>query len=223
MSSPSSQSSSDSSVLNYVLYIVILIIVSSVCTVYERCSCYDIRTCFSYMLTGEVSREAGSPPSSSPTGPKIFNSAARKAEVLDALVKHEVTDTDLLRLSRYSQRTLNSTEVNQQRKEADERFDLEAQELEVEQIDSISFMGDSNNPERKESRGLLASAECSICMEEYKKGDVVCWSRNLSCNHAFHTDCLEPWLMRHDICPNCRSNMLPQKEENSRSLPIPNV
>jgi hypothetical protein len=165
--------------------------------------------CFSYMLTGEVSRKAGPPSSLSPAGPKIFNSAARKAEILDALVKHEVTETDLLHLCRYSQRTLYSIDVNQQlnigistNKEADERIDLEAPELEIGKIDRINSMGDSNNPGRNESLGFLASAECSICMEEYS------WSRNLSCNHAFHTDCLESWLICHDICPNSSQNLI---------------
>jgi len=56
---------------------------------------------------------------------------------------------------------------------------------------------------------LLASGECTICMDEYKMGDMVCWSRKLFCNHAFHTECLLPWLMRHSNCPNCRSIYIP--------------
>jgi len=232
MSSTSNQS--DSSVFNYVFYIVILIIVSTACTVYERCSCYDITTCLSYMLHGEVRRNPGaSTPTSAPTRLKIVDSSARKAEVLDALVAHEVTDADLLRFRRYSQRTLNITGGNQQiphgrtiEKENEEPLDLEAPEMEVESsISQIHSLDDGRNPVENDGVvGFLASTECSICMEEYKKGDMVCWSRKLACYHAFHTDCLEPWLMHHDICPNCRSNILPfQGNENLPSIPISDV
>jgi len=67
---------------------------------------------------------------------------------------------------------------------------------------------------------FLASAECSICMEGYKECDMVCWSRNLSCSHAFHTECLLPWLMHHNICPNCRSIYIPA-EQVVRMTPSP--
>ena len=49
---------------------------------------------------------------------------------------------------------------------------------------------------------------CPICCEEYKKGDDISWSKNNECAHAFHTDCIVPWLMNHSDCPMCRNDYL---------------
>tara|TARA_B100001250_G_C19804496_1_gene792629 strand:+ start:976 stop:1470 length:495 start_codon:yes stop_codon:yes gene_type:complete len=46
---------------------------------------------------------------------------------------------------------------------------------------------------------------CGICMEEMESGEAVRW---LPCqetiNHAFHTECIDPWLKSHSSCPTCR-------------------
>ena len=48
--------------------------------------------------------------------------------------------------------------------------------------------------------------ECSICQAEMKKNQVVC---RLPCqnevSHAFHKECIQPWLETNNSCPNCRS------------------
>ncbi|XP_042448054.1 RING-H2 finger protein ATL40-like [Zingiber officinale] len=45
----------------------------------------------------------------------------------------------------------------------------------------------------------LPVTECSICWEEFIDGDVV---RVLSaCNHGFHKQCIDKWLIRNDRCP----------------------
>ncbi|GFH49319.1 hypothetical protein CTEN210_05795 [Chaetoceros tenuissimus] len=51
---------------------------------------------------------------------------------------------------------------------------------------------------------LYSPRSCPICCEGYVKGDDVAWSKNEECCHAFHTDCIVPWLMDHDDCPMCR-------------------
>ena len=43
--------------------------------------------------------------------------------------------------------------------------------------------------------------ECSICIDEYKIGDII---RQLKCSHTFHQGCIDEWLMCNNICPNCR-------------------
>jgi hypothetical protein len=44
---------------------------------------------------------------------------------------------------------------------------------------------------------------CSICREVPKEGDK--W-RNLPCNHKFHPECIDGWLIDNRVCPICRQN-----------------
>ena len=50
--------------------------------------------------------------------------------------------------------------------------------------------------------------ECSICQSQMKKGEMIC---RVPCqetvSHAFHKDCITPWLERNNTCPNCRSQL----------------
>ena len=51
---------------------------------------------------------------------------------------------------------------------------------------------------------------CPICCDKYVKGDDIAWSKNEECAHAFHTDCIVPWLIEHNDCPMCRNDYLCQ-------------
>tara|TARA_Y100000389_G_scaffold5904_1_gene5701 strand:+ start:9440 stop:9946 length:507 start_codon:yes stop_codon:yes gene_type:complete len=50
---------------------------------------------------------------------------------------------------------------------------------------------------------------CSICLEPlYDKEDL---ENNkpvisLKCNHMFHKECLDPWVINHKCCPLCKRN-----------------
>jgi len=59
---------------------------------------------------------------------------------------------------------------------------------------------------REES--LYSPRTCPICLESYKEGDEICWSKNEKCPHAFHLDCMTEWLMENDDCPMCRESYL---------------
>ena len=59
---------------------------------------------------------------------------------------------------------------------------------------------------------LYSPRSCPICCEDYVKGDDVAWSKNEDCCHAYHTDCIVPWLMDHDDCPMCRCVYVVEKE-----------
>jgi len=51
---------------------------------------------------------------------------------------------------------------------------------------------------------LYESPKCSICMEYFKTNDII---RVLNCNHYYHHDCIDKWLIRHKTCPYCRNNL----------------
>ncbi|XP_074963173.1 E3 ubiquitin-protein ligase RNF128 isoform X2 [Phalacrocorax aristotelis] len=46
---------------------------------------------------------------------------------------------------------------------------------------------------------------CVVCIEPYKPNEVV---RVLTCNHLFHKNCIDPWLLEHRTCPMCKCNIL---------------
>ena len=82
-----------------------------------------------------------------------------------------------------------------------------------------SFKDDSIGPDQEEADGvgggytssssLFSPKICTICCEEYKKGDDVAWSKNEECHHAYHVDCILEWLMmNHDECPQCRAKFI---------------
>lgn len=52
-------------------------------------------------------------------------------------------------------------------------------------------------------------AHCAICLGEYEAGDQIVWSA-LECRHAFHSECILPWLAKgKKRCPCCRHWFVP--------------
>lgn len=49
------------------------------------------------------------------------------------------------------------------------------------------------------------NASCSICLMDFEERDVI---KILRCNHTFHAECIDPWLMdRKAVCPVCRQGV----------------
>ena len=56
--------------------------------------------------------------------------------------------------------------------------------------------------EHKIGRGVL---ECAVCLTAFEEGDDL---RLLPhCSHAFHPECIDPWLEARTTCPLCRANL----------------
>ncbi|KAL8646840.1 MAG: hypothetical protein Q9210_005905 [Variospora velana] len=58
---------------------------------------------------------------------------------------------------------------------------------------------------------LMANADnglaCSVCTDDFAKGQDV---RVLPCNHKFHPECIDPWLLNvSGTCPLCRVDLRP--------------
>ena len=50
-------------------------------------------------------------------------------------------------------------------------------------------------------------ATCAVCIEDYESGDEL---RALDCGHAFHKDCIDPWLItKRACCPVCKHVIAP--------------
>ncbi|KAH7190821.1 hypothetical protein DER44DRAFT_903702 [Fusarium oxysporum] len=65
-------------------------------------------------------------------------------------------------------------------------------------------------PVDKQMLGSEGKAECTICIDEMKEGDMATF---LPCNHWFHEECVTLWLKEHNTCPICRTSI----EKNNRS------
>jgi len=70
--------------------------------------------------------------------------------------------------------------------------------------------------ESETSSRFVSSSCCSICLDEFRSGEVL---RLLPrCDHAFHTECILPWLTeRQGCCPMCKVPVLPDEQQRSRS------
>ena len=75
---------------------------------------------------------------------------------------------------------------------------------------------------------LDSEKKCPICMEAYKIGDEICFSRNKKCPHVFHAECMRNWLMNSNDCPLCRLDYLQVDSDvetavGSHGLPLPTI
>jgi hypothetical protein len=76
-------------------------------------------------------------------------------------------------------------------------------------------MPPSTDQEAEEEEVLSTSCTtCLICVDEFEAGERI---RLLpKCHHAFHTDCIMPWLTeRQGCCPLCKTAVLDGDEEES--------
>lgn len=57
----------------------------------------------------------------------------------------------------------------------------------------------------------LISGICTICLCTFDVGADIVWSSNTQCEHAFHEECIEKWLMKQregPLCPCCRRDFI---------------
>ncbi|XP_075503271.1 RING-H2 finger protein ATL13-like [Primulina tabacum] len=67
--------------------------------------------------------------------------------------------------------------------------------------------------------GVKDPFDCAVCLCEFEGEDKL---RLLpKCNHAFHMDCIDTWLLSHSTCPLCRASLLPDfNTGNTNRSPI---
>ncbi|KAI3454517.1 hypothetical protein Pfo_011180 [Paulownia fortunei] len=58
------------------------------------------------------------------------------------------------------------------------------------------------------------NVECSVCLENFRAGEKC---RILpKCNHSFHAECIDSWLLKTAACPICRTGAKsPQLGQNN--------
>ena len=73
--------------------------------------------------------------------------------------------------------------------------------------------------EENDDHNTTTCTACSICIDDFVAGEsLVLLPR---CRHAFHRDCIHPWLTeRQGCCPLCKTDVLPPREsETDHSAP----
>ncbi|KAL8765047.1 MAG: hypothetical protein Q9209_007750 [Squamulea sp. 1 TL-2023] len=78
----------------------------------------------------------------------------------------------------------------------------------------------TNDPIANADNGLA----CSVCTDDFTKGQDV---RVLPCNHKFHPECIDPWLLNvSGTCPMCRVDLRPtssNENPNQESMTTPAI
>jgi hypothetical protein len=73
-------------------------------------------------------------------------------------------------------------------------------------------------PFSRAAAGADAEASCSICLSEYRDGEML---RVMpECRHMFHLPCLDTWLRQSASCPVCRSSPIPTPVSTPLSTPL---
>ena len=88
-------------------------------------------------------------------------------------------------------------------------------------VDGIAAAGTTTSANATDEDG---NQGCSICTEDFERGQD---QRVLPCDHRFHPECIDPWLLNvSGTCPLCRVDLRPQRSRTSQDVdehgnPIP--
>jgi len=88
-------------------------------------------------------------------------------------------------------------------------------------VDGIAAAGTASSANAPDDSG---NQGCSICTEDFERGQD---QRVLPCDHRFHPECIDPWLLNvSGTCPLCRIDLRPQRSRTSQDVdehgnPIP--
>ena len=59
-------------------------------------------------------------------------------------------------------------------------------------------------PHKYSSKPGSSTVECNICLVDFKDGDMV---KMLQCLHTYHNKCIDEWLAKKCVCPDCKFNL----------------
>ncbi|RWW41671.1 hypothetical protein BHE74_00052831 [Ensete ventricosum] len=76
-------------------------------------------------------------------------------------------------------------------------------------LPSFSYRRASTAEGRRCEHTCTSTVECAVCLSMVGEGETV---RLLSaCEHLFHAECIDVWLLSNSTCPVCRADARPEK------------
>lgn len=94
---------------------------------------------------------------------------------------------------------------------SDLNIEKSEEKKEIDNVIPDKIFSEENKSENKENNC------CSICLNEFKKGDSV---KYLPCFHLFHSEEINNWLTKNDSCPLCRTKVINNKDQDKLELNI---
>lgn len=81
-------------------------------------------------------------------------------------------------------------------------------------VPTVEFSESAPGPVSHEVDFLTMSTTCSICIDDFEEGETLTLLPR--CKHAFHKQCLQPWLLeRQGCCPFCKASVLSEPDEEA--------
>ncbi|GMH89972.1 hypothetical protein TL16_g11627 [Triparma laevis f. inornata] len=91
-------------------------------------------------------------------------------------------------------------------------------DVEVEKLEEILYehAKDLTKEEKEERTSYFENDSCPVCLEDYVPDESL---KLLPCKHAFHEDCIKPWLTQQQgSCPLCKEIVCKQRKKSSDAI-----
>jgi hypothetical protein len=150
--------------------------------------------------------------------PSDSNEAANTLEVTVGsadVIENEESDDSIL----IFKKVVNQGDLVERDAEKSYRFNHPKSDLVIQRQRKSNWLDNISNVISSESKNSNGIAEmenvstsansvqlCAICLEVYKVGEDIGWSRNPLCHHVFHKECILESLKTHNSCPICRNS-----------------
>ena len=105
---------------------------------------------------------------------------------------------------------LNGKNYNVLKKNEAGAYEFQKTEILPEPIWYQYYLSGANIPVKIYDQEKKIDKKCSICLNCFNKGEKVYY---IPCQHIFHINCLKIWVLQRKICPNCKTPIANELDE----------
>lgn len=144
----------------------------------------------------------------------------KDSKVTDDNFAMTVTKTVVTNSSDEITEATNSTDIDPKRVVTDDSTDIAEHGIELGDLSREQSSSNESTEVDKFHELHFTSGSCAICLEVLEDVDTV---RGLLCGHVFHSDCLDPWLIkRRACCPMCKRDYIYNRDGTEAVSPNDN-